>query len=114
MNEQIGAALILIIIFGFIFAIVYLGVRRKERMALLEKGVDASFFISKKQSSTTLKFGMLAVGVAIGILLGNILEAYSHLEPEVAYFSMVFLFGGLGLVINYFLEKKEKEKEKEK
>lgn len=107
MHEQVGVALILSIIFGFVFAIIYIGVRRKERLALLEKGVDASFFISKKQSSSTLKFGMLAVGVAIGILLGNILAEYSQLQEEVSYFSMIFLFGGLGLIINFFIEKKE-------
>ena len=110
MSEQVGAAFILTVIFGFIFAIVYLGIRRKERMALLEKGVDASFFISKKTSSTTLKFGMLFVGVAIGILLGNILEYATPLDEEVAYFSMIFLFAGSGLIINYFIEKKNEEK----
>ncbi len=110
MSEQIGVSFILTVIFGFIFAIVYLGVRRKERMALLEKGVEPSFFISKKTSSTTLKFGMLLVGVAIGLLLGNILAKTHMLDEETAYFSMTFLFGGAGLIINYFIEKKNQEK----
>ncbi|MCP4553759.1 MAG: hypothetical protein GY834_17350 [Bacteroidetes bacterium] len=110
MSEQIGVSFILTVIFGFIFAIVYLGVRRKERMALLEKGVEPSFFISKKTSSTTLKFGMLFVGVAIGLLLGNIFARNQLLDEETAYFSMIFLFGGAGLIINYFIEKKNQEK----
>lgn len=110
MSEQLGAAFILIVIFGFIFSLVYLGIRRKERMALLEKGVEPSFFISKKTSSTTLKFGMLFTGVAIGILLGNILEFSTQLDEEVAYFSMIFLFGGIGLILNYIIEKKNEEK----
>lgn len=106
-DGPLGAAIILTVIFGFIFAIIYLGVRRKERMALLEKGVDASYFISKKANSTTLKFGMLFVGVATGILLGNILDVATPLQEEVSYFSMIFLFGGMALIVNYFIEKKE-------
>ena len=108
MDEQIGATFILTVIFGFIFAVIYINVRRRERMAMLEKGVDASVFITKqRQTSTALKFGMLFIGVAIGLLAGSILEVSTRIDEAVAYFSMIFLFGGLALVINYFLEKKE-------
>lgn len=108
---ELEPILILSIIFGFVYAIIYLGIRRKERMALLEKGVDASYFVGNvRPSSGTLKFGMLFVGIAIGILLGNILEVSTQLEEEVAYFSMVFLFGGAGLIINYFIERADAKK----
>ena len=110
-DGPLGASIILTVIFGFIFAIIYIGIRRKERMALLEKGVDASFFINKKNNSTTLKFGMLFVGVATGILLGNILDVATRLQEEVSYFSMIFLFGGMALLISYFLEKYQSNKD---
>lgn len=110
MDAKIGTTMILMVVFGFLLSAIYLLVRRKERMALLEKGVEPSFFISKKTSSTTLKFGMLFTGVAIGILLGNILEFSTKLDEEVAYFSMIFLFGGIGLILNYIIEKKNEEK----
>jgi hypothetical protein len=102
--------LVLGIIFGAIVTIVYLGVRRKERMAMLEKGVDASVFFSKKNSSNeySLKYGLLLIGLAIGILFGNLLansEPFAEAE-EAAYFSMIFLFGGLALLINYFIARK--------
>jgi ABC-type Mn2+/Zn2+ transport system permease subunit len=47
----------------------------------------------------------------VGILLGNILAVTTNLQEEAAYFSMIFLFGGLGLVINYFIEKQSMKKE---
>jgi hypothetical protein len=109
--------LVLGIIFGAIVTIVYLGVRRKERMAMLEKGVDASVFFSKKTSSNeySLKYGLLLIGLAIGILFGNLLansEPFAEAE-EAAYFSMIFLFGGLALLINYFIARKMFNEDKE-
>jgi hypothetical protein len=102
--------LVLGIIFGAIVTIVYLGVRRKERMAMLEKGVDASVFFSKKSSSNeyALKYGLLLIGVALGILVGNLLAASAPFAEaeEAAYFSMIFLFGGVALLVNYFIARK--------
>lgn len=106
---ELEPVIILTIIFGAIVAIVYLNIRKKERMAMMEKGVDASvFFTPKKKNSYALKYGLLLIGVALGILIGNILattEAFMY-EKEAAYFSMIFLFGGLALVIYYFMAKK--------
>ena len=105
---------VLLIIFGFIFGIIYLSVRKKERMVMLEKGADPSIFNNVQQTSAgLLKYGLLLVGVAIGILLGNVLVATTVLEPEVAYFSMIFLLGGIALVISYFLEKQMRKKDQE-
>jgi hypothetical protein len=103
--------LVLIVIFGSIVAIVYLSIRRKERMAMLEKGVDATAFITpQRKNSLSLKYGLLLIGLALGILIGKILattQAFMY-EEEAAYFSMIFLFGGLALLIYYFLDKRMK------
>ncbi|MBN2174755.1 MAG: hypothetical protein JW731_11530 [Bacteroidales bacterium] len=106
---ELTPVLVLAIIFGSIIAIVYLGIRKKERMAMLEKGVDASLFeTSKKKSAQSLKYGILLIGVALGILIGKLLATTSAFmyEEEAAYFSMIFLFGGLALVIYYFMARK--------
>ncbi|HNQ82016.1 MAG TPA: hypothetical protein PLW31_10460 [Bacteroidales bacterium] len=98
---------VLTIIFGFIYAIIYLNIRRKERMALLEKGADPSIFQEPKtEKQTSLRYGLFLIGLAIGILMGNVLEVSTELGPEASYFSMVFLFGGIALVISHFLGRK--------
>ena len=106
------AVLIPLIVFSSIFGMVYvfLNTRNKERLSLIEKGADASLFATKKthRSNLTLKFGMLAVGIGVGILIASILETYTVLDEEVAYPSMIFLFGGLFLVANAMIEKKDK------
>jgi len=37
------------------------------------------------------------------------IDQYTILPEEVGYFSMIFLFGGLALVINAIIEKKESD-----
>jgi len=111
------AILIPLIVFSSIFGIIYvfLNTRNKERLSLIEKGADASLFASKKnyKSNLTLKFGMLAVGIGVGILIASILDTYTVLDEEVAYPSMIFLFGGLFLVANAMIEKKEQNGDSE-
>ena len=108
---ELTPVLVLLIIFGFIYGIVYLGVRRKERMTMLDRGVDPSVFNEMRPGMAGIRYGLLLIGVAVGILIGNILDATTVLEEEVSYFSMIFLFGGLALVISYFLEKHQAKKE---
>ena len=102
-------------VFASIFGIFYVWIstRNKERMALIEKGADASLFATKKKSfsNITLKIGMLAVGIGLGILAGSLIANYTTLRPQVAFPSMIFLFGGLFLVGNAILEKNNKTEE---
>ncbi len=88
---------------------IYYTTRNKERMALIEKGADASLFRTGRKPFSVLKFGMFLVGVGIGILAGNIIEVSTPLEDEVAYFSMILLFGGVSLIANYLIEKKKEQ-----
>ena len=97
--------LIPIAFFAMVFGIVYLFVRKKERLALIQKGADATIFESSKQPSS-LKWGLLLVGIGAGILLGKVLAVYTTLEEEPAFFSMICLFGGIGLIIYHLIAKK--------
>ena len=104
--------LIVLIVFASLFGIfyVFISTRNKERMALIEKGADASLFATKKKnfSNLTLKIGMLAVGIGTGILVASLLANYTTLDEEVAFPSMIFLFAGIFLVANAMIEKKER------
>lgn len=96
--------------FGILY--VFFTTRHKERLALIEKGADASLFnTGKKRTGGTLKYGMFFVGIALGILLGNILTVSTQLKEEVAYFSMIFLCGGASLILYYLVERRMKSKD---
>ena len=83
-----------------------------ERMALIEKGGDANIFNRKTNAYPNLRYGLLLVGAGLGLFIGGLLANARLIEEEAAYFSMLFLFGGLGLFLSYFLEKKEEKKDK--
>jgi hypothetical protein len=100
--------------FATVFGILYVHytTRNKERMALIEKGADASLFATGKEysyswSKFTLKIGMLFIGIALGILVGALMSASGLLNDGTNYTSMIFLFGGLSLVIFYLIDRKK-------
>ena len=106
------------VVFATIFGIVYIVVtaRNKERMALIEKGADPKFFESAKTSSKSsiLKWGLLLAGSGFGLFLGGILVGGGMLQEGAAYAGMMSLFGGLGLIVAYRIERQsDKSKEKE-
>ncbi|MBK7390347.1 MAG: hypothetical protein IPI23_15120 [Bacteroidetes bacterium] len=106
-NEILIPITFFLSLFGVIY--VYFNTRHKERMSMIEKGADASLFQSKKgYSNASMRFGMFLIGIALGILTGNILTETTSLQEEVSYFSMIFLFGGMSLVSYYmFIERKK-------
>lgn len=104
--------------FAMVFGIVYVHytTRNKERMALIEKGADASLFNTGKEGPKftfvwgrfTLKAGMFLMGTAIGIIAGAVLDSLQAMNSVSCYFSMILFFGGLGLVLFYLIDRKNK------
>lgn len=98
--------------FLLVFGIVYL--RNKEKMAMIERGMDPRLQIDKPGSRNyILTTAMLLIGCGIGLFLAFILEWYALPEGSNApaiYFAMIAFFGGLGLLSAYAIEKKESGK----
>ncbi len=102
--------LIPLVVFGAIFGIVWvvMSTRNRERMAMIEKGVSPKDFIAQRKVSVygIIKWALLLVGVGLGLFLGSILDAYTDIPEEPAYFAGALLFGGLGLVLAFIITKK--------
>jgi hypothetical protein len=112
-----GVLIAFIAFFAMLFGIMYLfyTTRNKERMALIEKGADASLFNTGKDDRSsynwnklTLKLGMLAMGIAIGIIVAAVMASAEVLNEGALYPAMIFFFGGLSLVIFYLIDRKVK------
>lgn len=115
-------ALVFISLFVIIFGIFFLhySTRNKERLALIEKGAEASIFFSakpQKKSSVPiwkiliLNMSVLLMGIGAGVFIGSILEAYTLIQEEVGYTGSIFLMAGIGLFVGFTLSKKLVEKE---
>ena len=98
------------IIGGLIIGIAYLFfmTRHRERMKLFELFADQPEHFPKVFfRADALKFGLLGIGIAIGSMLGFLLDENRIMDEEIAYTSMVFLFGGLGLLSSYLILRKK-------
>jgi len=111
-----GPLIAFIAFFATVFGIMYIfyTTRHKERLALIDKGADASLFNTGKESKgyswskVTLKTGMFFMGIALGIIMGAVLSQVGVLEEGANYTSMIFFFGGLSLVLFYLIDRKSK------
>ena len=91
----------------FAILYVYWTTRTKERLALIEKGLDVSIFKSECKKHNLLKWGIFLISLGFGVLAAY---ALSQVINEVAaYFAMILLLGGIGLIVaNLITSKLEK------
>lgn len=98
--------------FAMIFGLRYF--ENKERMSMIEKGMDPGVRRRRPISPlTTLKWGLVFVGIGLGLVAAFWLTTYvlHTMEGQSAaiYFGFLSAFGGLGLIISYFFEKRTPE-----
>jgi hypothetical protein len=108
MNVEImGVLLPIIISLGAFVMVVYI---RKfanlERMAIIEKGLNPDLFKKEQSTSGALRAALLLMGSGFGLLMGYWLDRSFDME-EVGYFSMLLIFGGVGLGLAYLIEERK-------
>ncbi|WP_034057326.1 DUF6249 domain-containing protein [Lacinutrix jangbogonensis] len=105
-----GSELVIMpVIVGAVFGVFYLyfSTRNKERLALIEKGVDASIFMKGKGQTAPiwkvliLNTSLLLMGIGIGVFIASLLESYTSLDEEAVYPATIFLMAGVGLFIGF-------------
>lgn len=134
MNELAPTVICISVVYA-IYRLFELFVRRKERMAIIEKimsnPIDMSQFnnhlnlplFSNKNVSWPIRIGLLLVGIGIGVTIASIVDINMSFDGEQGwqmrsaiaslYVACIATFGGLGLIAAYFIERKHNKKDSE-
>ena len=103
---MIGIALMLFSLVLLIVSIYYITTttRHKERMALIDKGMDPSDMKDERYFLDAMKFGMALIGAGIGYFIGIFLDNSGYFGRGIEmplYFAPIFVCCGIGLIIFY-------------
>jgi hypothetical protein len=105
-------------LFALIFGVFFL--RSREKMALIEKGINPEAG-DRPKPFINLKWGLLLLGSGLGLLCAWLLVRFvvapnaspsgvdhaGAFNPVFLYFSLIAIGGGAGLFLSYRIEKKE-------
>ena len=89
-----------------IFAILYVywTTRTKERLALVEKGMDAGIFKGECSQLGLVKWGIFLIAIGLGVVAGFALSR--AINEVVAFFTAILVCGGVGLIVAYVVTTK--------
>jgi len=134
--DWITAPLVCAIIFGCIYKVVELFVRKRERLILINKITEISNtdfkginLYNSGNKFTGLRIGWLLLGVGCGFLFGFLINmmatygqyateysnawSYHHYVGGIVYVACICICGGIGLLLSYRAERNaEQPKEK--
>ena len=115
MEDQTVVAITVVSLFGTIFFTLYyyFQARNKERMALIEAGLDLSQFYKKQvQISHWLRLGVFAVGIGLGLLIVGLISPYLVERIDgVLKVSIVILCGGIAMIIANYVDKPKQDRD---
>ena len=105
--------LVPISLFLMIFGIVYLiySTRNRERLALIEKGVDASIFLEGRNNKVpswkifVLNFAFLLIGIGLGFFIALFLSTYTQMNSDIVYPATIITMSGVGLLAGFYKAK---------
>ena len=110
-------SIVFISLFIVVFGIFYMHytTRHKERIALIEKDKDVSLFYSARPTRAAsqvwkiviLNLALVSIGIGLGILFGRLLVEITGMQEEIAVTASIFLTAGIGLLVGFFITKKE-------
>lgn len=103
--------------FASLFGILYLffTTRNKERMAMIEKGVDPALFATGREPRKgrsagsglkfSLKTGMFIIGIGVGFVISVLFNevGIEHDIYPLLVIGIIFICGGAGLVSGYYM-----------
>jgi hypothetical protein len=103
-------------LFAMIFGIVYLS--KRERLAMIERGMDPRRYKVQSAPYQNLKWGLLLLGAGLGLFISVILVStcLAHMDDDTkpgVFFSLIAIFGGLGLIASFLIEKKATDGKKD-
>lgn len=100
---------IIAIIFTFStgFGIVYIvmSTRHRERMSMIERGMNPDEGSKRSDPEKALKKGMELMAVAIGLGCGYLLNVYTSIEAPWVYLGPVIFCLGVVMILYYFRSK---------
>lgn len=99
---------------ALVFGLRYMS--NKEKMAMIERGIDPGIAkAAAPRPFISLKFGLLLVGLGLGLLIAMFTVRATGISEEEAvalYFGCLSIFGGFGLIASYAMEKNWLDKQK--
>ena len=86
-----------------------LDIMSKERLLLIEKGMDPALAFQKpdrRKGAGPLFWGLTLAGVGIGLLAGSQIARLFDVDADEVTLASALLFGGIGMVIYYIYNNK--------
>lgn len=99
--------------FLLIYGLVKLGKESKDRKMMIQAGFDPTQQPVSSEQNTTLwllKWGIVFVGIGLGLFLAEILEQYYKMGQDTAYVAMVLIFGGVSFIVSHVIVSNQMKK----